>query len=50
MESGNMAELTANEKLTALADEIRELSITADKKSLTEMITHLESANDELED
>ena len=44
-----MTELTANEKLTALANAVRELSDTTDKKSLTEMVTHLESANDELE-
>lgn len=44
-----MANEAINEKMTALADEIRELSDTTDKKSLTEMITHLESANDELE-
>jgi hypothetical protein len=43
MESGNMA--TVNEKMTALADEIRELSGTTTSKSIDTMTTDVNTAN-----
>jgi hypothetical protein len=46
MESGNMA--TVNSKMTALADEIRELSGSTSKKSLEAMTTDVSTANTEI--
>jgi hypothetical protein len=45
MESGNMS---VNSKMTALADEIRELSGTTTKKSLDAMTSDVDAANTEI--
>jgi hypothetical protein len=45
MESGNMS---VNSKMTALADEIRELSGTTTTKSIDAMITDVDEANTEV--
>jgi hypothetical protein len=46
MERGNMS--TVNEKMTALADEIRELSGTTTKKSIDAMTSDVDAANTEI--